>query len=302
MVNVMAGQIWASMNLKRGVGKTTLTANLCRALCNVKPLKILLIDTDPQCSLTLIFKSEEEVDAIEEDRTFYDILCSQTSDMSKKLAHCTFSVLSTAASRVDVLPSHVQLIRPMIASMVAGVRPGQAFRFDQMGNKFGQLLDAATNMYNLVVLDTNPSGNIATFLAVKHANYIIAPVTSDRFSIRGIALMREVFANEFEWLRKEPWRLIPIINNVRSDRDAARVRDQLKAKAEGSFGEEALIEYVKYSGFLAYNEKKLGFAIDRKVNVMNNGQHKQMAANLQQVAHELAVKTRLLPAASGVAA
>src|SRR5437867_768689 len=55
------GQVWASMNLKGGVGKTTLTANLCRAICDEKPLKLLMIDTDPQCSLTLIFRNEEQV-------------------------------------------------------------------------------------------------------------------------------------------------------------------------------------------------------------------------------------------------
>jgi len=282
------------MNLKGGVGKTTLTANLCRALCSVRPFKILLIDTDPQCSLTLIFKNEEEVDKIEEDKTFYDILCSQTSDMQRKLPRCTFNATNPTPGKLDVLPSHVQLIRPMIASMLAGVRPGEAYRFDKMGSNFSQLLDAATSVYDLVVLDTNPSGNIATFLAVKHADYIIAPVTSDRFSIRGIALMREVFANQFEWLRKEPWRLIPIINNVADDREAARVRDQLKAKAEGSFGEEALIEYVRHSKFLAYNEKKLGFAIDRKVGVMNHGRQQQMTANLERAARELATKTQLI--------
>jgi cellulose biosynthesis protein BcsQ len=214
--------------------------------------------------------------------------------MGKKLEHCVFTEPSAQGSRIDVLPSHVQLIRPMIASMVAGVRPGQAFRFEHMGANFAELLACAKAKYDLVVLDTNPSGNLATFLAVKHADYILAPVTSDRFSIRGIALMREVFSTEFEWLRKEPWRLIPVINNVAGDRDAVRVRDQLKAHAEAGFGEEALIEYVRYSGFLAYNERKRGFAIDRKVGMMNSGQHRSMVANLERAARELGKKTGVL--------
>jgi cellulose biosynthesis protein BcsQ len=213
---------------------------------------------DPQCSLTLIFKTEKEVDDIKEHETFYDILCNTPSDMANKLERCVVNVHSLNGSRIDLVPSHVQLIRPMIASMIAGVKPGQAYRFDQMGTNFGGLLESAKEFYDLIVIDTNPSGNIATFLAVKHAQYIVAPVSSDRFSIRGIALMREVFSHEFEWLKKEPWRLIPIINNVGSDEEAVGVRAQLKERAQGSFGEEALIEYVRYSGFLDYNEKKSG--------------------------------------------
>jgi chromosome partitioning protein len=287
------GQVWASMNLKGGVGKTTLTANLCRALCEERPLKILMIDTDPQCSLTLIFRSEDEVDQIEEYKTFYGILCNGVSDMEKKVEHCTLNVHSGLNCRIDLIPSHVQLIRPMIASMIADVKGGRAFRFEKMATNFADLVRAAEAKYDLVVLDTNPSGNIATFLAVKHAKYIIAPVSSDRFSIRGIALMREVFCNEFEWLRDEPWRLIPIINNVADEKEALRVRQQLKAKAHGAFGEEALIEYVRHSGFLDYNEKKMNFVADRPAGVLNASNKKKIIGNLQRAAQELVKKTRL---------
>jgi cellulose biosynthesis protein BcsQ len=252
-----------------------------------------MIDTDPQCSLTLIFKSESEVDQIEEHKTFYDILCNTPSDMKRKIAHSSLNVYEGAIGKIDLIPSHVQLIRPMIASMLAGVNRGQAFRFEQMAVNFDTLLCSARSMYDLVVIDTNPSGNIATFLAVKHADYIIAPVSSDRFSIRGIALMQEVFAHEFEWLKKEPWRLIPIINNVVDDVEAARVRAQLKSRAKGEFGEEALIEYVRHSGFLEYNERKLGFAAQRTPRMFNSAQHRRMTENLARAAKELVKKTGL---------
>ncbi len=243
------------MNLKGGVGKT---------------------------SLTLIFRTEEQVDQINEDRTFCGILCDPVSNMERKVEHCAISV----HPRIDLIPSHERLIRPMLASMIAHSNGRHALRFGQMADNFSVLIETVQAKYDLIVLDTNPSGNLATFLAVKHAEYIVAPVSSDRFSIRGIALMRELFCNEFEWLGREPWRLIPIINKVANDIEAARVRDQLKTRAQGSFGEEALIEYIRYSGFLDYDEKKMGFAADRHAWAMNAKQKSRMIENLQRAAKE----------------
>lgn len=181
------GKSWATMNLKGGVGKTTLTANLCRALCELYPLKILIVDTDPQCSLTLIFRTEKEVDDIPESKTFYNVLCVPTSSsMEQKIEHCAVNLPHKGIGRIDLLPSHVQVIQPMITAMMASVQPGQTAKFDDMVQSFESFISAAKKMYDLVVLDTNPSGNIATFLAIKHADNIISPVTSDRFSIRGI--------------------------------------------------------------------------------------------------------------------
>src|SRR5262249_9613141 len=52
----------AFMNLKGGVGKTTLAGNTIRSLADTGKLKILLMDLDSQCNLTQMFCSAEEID------------------------------------------------------------------------------------------------------------------------------------------------------------------------------------------------------------------------------------------------
>jgi cellulose biosynthesis protein BcsQ len=180
----------------------------------------------------------------------------------------------------------------MIRAMIAGVNAGQAIRFDQMARNFEDFLLEAKKMYDLVVLDTNPSGNLATFLAIKNSDYIIAPVTSNRFAIRGVSLMREVFEAEFDWLKRERFRLIPLINDVKDREDGVAVRDQLHKRGNG-LGDQALSEYVFHSGFLAYTEKKQGFAIDRGLLRMHIGKHGRLKDNLKAVASALNAKTRL---------
>src|SRR6185437_5970407 len=53
-------------NHKGGVGKTTLTVNLAFALANTGK-RVLLVDTDPQCSLSSFFLEEEYLDRLLDD-------------------------------------------------------------------------------------------------------------------------------------------------------------------------------------------------------------------------------------------
>src|SRR6266446_5036031 len=48
-------------NHKGGVGKTTLTVNLAHALADAGK-RVLLVDTDPQCSLSSFFLEEQFLD------------------------------------------------------------------------------------------------------------------------------------------------------------------------------------------------------------------------------------------------
>ena len=50
-------------NHKGGVGKTTLTVNLARALAD-SGKRVLLVDTDPQCSMSSFFLEEKFLDEL----------------------------------------------------------------------------------------------------------------------------------------------------------------------------------------------------------------------------------------------
>src|SRR5882724_4208657 len=65
--------IMVYLTMKGGVGKTTLAANVTRAIADLERKRILLIDADSQCNLTQLFIPADELDIMSE-RTIYGAL------------------------------------------------------------------------------------------------------------------------------------------------------------------------------------------------------------------------------------
>src|SRR5436190_1668559 len=84
----MAGKSYAFMNLKGGVGKTVLAANIAREIVRQRPtMKILLVDLDPQCSLTYLFDEPGIIDALAKEKTALQALYPKDDDPEALLKH-----------------------------------------------------------------------------------------------------------------------------------------------------------------------------------------------------------------------
>ena len=152
----------ALANQKGGVGKTTSTINLAQAL-TTKGKRVLMIDADPQASLTIYTGNEPDVLA-EERRTLMDVLTGEreVSDVILKT-----DAGDLIASSLDLSAAEVEL--------------------QQFGSAtLREALRSVSDRYDFAVVDCPPSLSIITVTALAASTAVIIPVKLDYLSMRGL--------------------------------------------------------------------------------------------------------------------
>jgi chromosome partitioning protein len=159
--------VTAVVNQKGGVGKTTTTINVGRALGRCGR-RTLLIDLDEQAALTFHFLGE----AGDELASLYDI--------AGQRAHTNLSAAITAsgASMVDVLPANADLALLNNDLVIAGV--GRESRLSQ-------LLSDVADRYDVALIDCPPSLNLLTVNALVAADQVLIVTEPELYSGRGVA-------------------------------------------------------------------------------------------------------------------
>jgi chromosome partitioning protein len=191
------------MNMKGGVGKTTVTANLGGFLPRFafgleKAVKVLLIDYDPQFNLSQAYISPKKYFALEaEFKTTMSILMDDISKINPyKIQvpgnHSPPSVdtLKTSIyhSKVsggilDIVPSTLDLMY-----VALGQHDGIAAAMEE---RFGKFIEECRSEYDLVLIDCHPAGSIFTKTSLSNSDFVLIPVVPQKYAVRGIGLMME---------------------------------------------------------------------------------------------------------------
>ena len=156
----------AIANMKGGIGKTTTSLCLADSL-QKKGKRVLLIDTDPQRSATGVYGA-----SIEDTETLADLMYSNTE----------------AKDCIQKLP-----LGDMIASDQALQDAETQIKSD--ADRFYHLSDACKSIednYDFIILDCPPGNGVMLGNVLSYANYIIMPITCDKFGIQGMTDFVEV--------------------------------------------------------------------------------------------------------------
>jgi chromosome partitioning protein len=159
--------IMSIVNQKGGVGKTTTCVNLGVGLAK-KGKKVLLIDFDPQGSLTagLGFEPDEINDTVSGVLGF--IINDRAFDLSYGIIHHD--------EGIDLLPANIELSGIEI-SLVNTMSRETVLK---------EYISRISDNYDYIIIDTNPSLGMLTINSLSAAQSVIIPVQAQYLPIKGL--------------------------------------------------------------------------------------------------------------------
>jgi chromosome partitioning protein len=193
------GLVVTVMNMKGGVGKTTVCAHLAGYLARYKagkpaPLRVLAIDYDPQFNLSQLFIPAKKYFELEQQRkSTIAILMDDDAAVNPyelqvpgnhtppSVTELIYSPWNPKMYVLDIVPSTLDLMYVALGQANASAKP--------MEERFEKFIDECRKVYDLVLIDCHPAGSLFTKTSLNNSDHVLIPVAPERFAVRGIGLM-----------------------------------------------------------------------------------------------------------------
>lgn len=281
------------INMKGGVGKTQVSANVFLEVWRRKKIRILLIDFDPQFNLTQLLINHETYEQVKNDKkTLMSVIAApeptsvfQVSDEdlldvgpvdlpTHRLKH----YVQSPSTEIRLLPGDFDLAQANLRETERSLR---LYR-----RRFRSYIDRAREGYDLIVLDCNPSTSFLTRCALEVSTHLLVPIRPDRYSVLGIEMLL-AFVDSLPTVTSALSEMV-LINGMPSSPTPAESAVVNDLRANVSLGPKTLVASVPQSDVLKARPGYVGFAVDRR-----GPYHQDMRWRLGVVADEIVTKIGL---------
>lgn len=246
-------KIISLFNNKGGVGKSTLAFHLGYALSEMGK-KVLFLDLDPQCNLTICCMHEEQLHNIWEEEDIYiddfETSYSANKDIIEKTRSIHFLLkpaedgisefdklppVFNVCNNLDLIPGRLSIHKyeNKIAERWSGTYQSDNLSIRTITNirsictKYSE-----QNKYDYIIMDTSPSLGILNKVIISTVDGFVVPAQPDMFSLYGI---RNI-GNSLESWQKD----LNVIYSL--------ISDEKRSKFPNKF--------VQFLGYTIYNAKK----------------------------------------------
>lgn len=182
------GKVVSFINMKGGVGKTTLCIGIGEYLARNRGMRILFIDLDPQFNSTQSLMNEFDL-----EEKYLDEYCEKNVTVKRLFES------PTKVSERPRMPSKEEIIVELEENM--HIIPGTINLIFEDNNKDGgktRRVDKfikdndLRNYYDYIFIDCPPTISLYTDAALYASDYYLVPNRIDRYSMLGIKLLKQV--------------------------------------------------------------------------------------------------------------
>lgn len=247
-----ASPVYACLNMKGGVGKTTLAANIAATLHRSFEKSVLLVDLDPQANLSnLLIDNQKYDENLSRDRSV--ISCFEHSIATGASGSPTQSLFSVNGAGSPPVATRLAFnLRNPINEKRFDLVLGQfdLFKYSLSENfrnlaqcraRFEMFIRSARQQYDAIILDAAPSNSFITECVITSATDIIAPTTPDKYALRGIQAISRLMAEGF---RLDPPKPIHVLRNA-----VAATPDKAELAIIDAYSREILEARIPESGY-----------------------------------------------------
>lgn len=174
------GLVFAVVNQKGGVGKTTTSVNLAACL-GADGLRVLVVDLDPQGNATSGFG----VDKSGLERCVYDMLVNDVP--------VTGVILQGVTENVDLVPATINLAGAEVELVAAMSREW----------RLRKGLEPVQEGYDVLFIDSPPSLSLLTLNALAAADYALVPIQCEYYALEGISQLLKTLTLVKQHLNRE---------------------------------------------------------------------------------------------------
>lgn len=189
----------STVNMKGGVGKTTLTVNLATCLAKFQQKRVLVLDLDAQISATLSLMSPHEFAQLRRKKRTLSYLLEAIIKPNpyNKLTIDDIIVPSVCEIQgLDILPGDIELYDEYIVSETLHHQAilQEDLGFDHAWNNLERILiqkiiDPIQDRYDYIIMDCAPGYNLLTRSGLCSSHFYLLPARPEPLSIVGIQLL-----------------------------------------------------------------------------------------------------------------
>jgi chromosome partitioning protein len=198
------GNIISTVNMKGGVGKTTLTVNLATCLAKNHGKRVLVLDLDSQISATLSLISPHDFAKVRKKKRTLSYLLDELihpNPWSKLSIRDLILPRICNIDGLEMLPGDIELYDEYLVSEMLhqkATEDGET-EFEKVWDNFErilikQILSPVVNDYDFIILDCAPGYNLLTRSGIAASNFYLLPARPEPLSLVGIQLLERRIA------------------------------------------------------------------------------------------------------------